>query len=107
MRSRRRLISMCNQEPRSSNVWNTGFTMRMSSASSAADTGFQEATVLPVVQTIRNSETRDYVRAQLIATPQAGLLSTTEGKRREAIIDAIAADMKMFLSSEDGGFASF
>ena len=72
----------------------------------AADAGFQEAIVLPVVQTIRYSETRDYVRAQLIATPQAALLSTTEGERRHAIIDAIAADMNVFLSSEDGGFAS-
>jgi len=72
----------------------------------ATDAGFQEANVVPAIQIIRYSETREYVRVQLIATPQAGLLSGMGGEQREAIFDAIATDMNAFLGSADGGFAS-
>jgi len=72
----------------------------------ATDAGFQEANVVPAIQIIRYSETREYVRVQLIATPQAGLLSGMGGEQREAIFDAIATDMNAFLGSPDGGFAS-
>ena len=51
----------------------------------ATDAGFQEANVVPAIQIIRYSETREYVRVQLIATPQAGLLSGMGGEQREAI----------------------
>jgi len=69
----------------------------------ATDAGFQEANVVPAIQIIRYSETREYVRVQLIATPQAGLLSGMGGEQREAIFDAIATDMNAFLGSADGG----
>lgn len=72
----------------------------------AIDAGFREAVVVPVTQTIRYRETREYVRVQLVATPQAGLLSGRTDEQRDAVIDAIAADMSVFLGSEGLGFAS-
>jgi len=72
----------------------------------AIDAGFREANVVPVTQTIQYSQTREYVRVQLIATPQAGLLSGMGSEQRDAIIDAIAADMNAFFGATDGGFAS-
>jgi ubiquinone/menaquinone biosynthesis C-methylase UbiE len=72
----------------------------------ATDAGFGEAIVVPVTKTIRYAETREYVRVQLTASPQAALLTGMEDQRRNAIIDAIAADINTFLGSTDGGFVS-
>jgi ubiquinone/menaquinone biosynthesis C-methylase UbiE len=58
-----------------------------------SDSGFSQVTVTPVVQMIRFPSPRDYVRLQLSATPQAGMVATMNADRRNMLIDTITADL--------------
>jgi len=66
------------------------------------ETGFRDVTIQAVTLTIRFPSARDYVRLQLLATPQAGLLKGMDGARRDALVGTIAADIAASL----GGVAA-
>ncbi len=58
-----------------------------------ADAGFREVTIQTVVQTIRFTSPREYVRLQIAATPMAAMIAGMESPKREAVIDAITDDL--------------
>jgi len=73
----------------------------------ATDAGFRDVTIEAVTQTIRFPSARDYVRLQLIASPQAALLKGLEPAQRDTVIDTIAADLAAALGNVgDGAIAS-
>ncbi|CAN5403695.1 methyltransferase domain-containing protein [soil metagenome] len=59
--------------------------------------GFKDITVTTVTQMLRFPSPRDYVRLQLSATPQAGMLAGMDARQRDALIDAITADLALSL----------
>jgi ubiquinone/menaquinone biosynthesis C-methylase UbiE len=65
----------------------------------AADGGLKNVVVVPVTLTIRFPSALDYVRVQLMATPQARLLSKMMAPERDAMIQVIAQDLAISLCS--------
>jgi ubiquinone/menaquinone biosynthesis C-methylase UbiE len=65
----------------------------------AADAGLKNVLVVPVTQTIRFPSALDYVWLQLMATPQARLLSKMKAPERDAMIQVIAQDLGSALGS--------
>jgi ubiquinone/menaquinone biosynthesis C-methylase UbiE len=59
----------------------------------AADAGLKNVVVVPVTQTIRFPSALDYVWVQLMATPQARLLSKMMAPERDVMIQVIAQDL--------------
>ncbi|YCI06300.1 class I SAM-dependent methyltransferase (plasmid) [Ensifer sp. D2-11] len=70
--------------------------------------GFRDVTVTSLALTIRFPSARDYVRLQLSATPQAGMLAGVEASRRDALVDAITCDLVRSLggNATSGGLVS-
>jgi ubiquinone/menaquinone biosynthesis C-methylase UbiE len=70
--------------------------------------GFRDVVLQTVTQTIRFTSPREYVRLQIGATPMADLVAGMDGVRRQALVDAIAADLIAALTSfsEKGELAS-
>jgi ubiquinone/menaquinone biosynthesis C-methylase UbiE len=70
--------------------------------------GFRDVVLQTVTQTIRFTSPREYVRLQIGATPMADLVAGMDGGRRQALVDAIAADLIAALTSfsEKGELAS-
>ena len=60
---------------------------------SVAAAGFSDVSVTSVTRTIRFPSSRDYVRRQFLATPQAGIVAGMDASRRDALIDLIEADL--------------
>jgi hypothetical protein len=52
---------------------------------------------------IRFPSPRDYVRLQLSATPQAGMVAGMDASRRDALIDVITADLVRSLKGNSNG----
>jgi ubiquinone/menaquinone biosynthesis C-methylase UbiE len=73
-----------------------------------AGAGFRDVVLQTVTQTIRFTSPREYVRLQIGATPMAELVAGMESARRDALVDAIAADLIAALTSfsEMGELAS-
>ncbi|MER9339956.1 hypothetical protein NKI41_04090 [Mesorhizobium sp. M0601] len=55
-------------------------------------------TIHTTTQNIRFPSSREYVRLQLAATPQAGLVSRIDAGHREAVIAAITGDLNFSLA---------
>ncbi|MDE3856980.1 hypothetical protein [Sinorhizobium meliloti] len=55
--------------------------------------GFSDVMVTPVALMIRFPSARDYVRLQLSATPQSGMVAGMEAGQRDALVDAITGDL--------------
>ena len=68
-----------------------------------SDAGFRDVTVTSVTQTIRIPSPRDYVRLQFLATPQAGMVADMDAGRRDALVDAITADLVRSLEENSNG----
>ena len=64
-----------------------------------AGAGFRDIRIQPVTQIIKFPSAREYVRLQLAATPQASLLKSMNAAQRDALIDAITADLSASLGS--------
>ena len=73
------------------------------------DAGFAEVEVQTVVQKIVFPSVLDYVRFQLLATPQAALLSNRDEADRQAAIKRVASETASFSDPEmlEGGGFSF
>jgi hypothetical protein len=73
------------------------------------DAGFAEVEVQTVVQKIVFPSVLDYVRFQLLATPQAALLSNRDEADRQAAIERVASETASFSDPEmlEGGGFSF
>jgi ubiquinone/menaquinone biosynthesis C-methylase UbiE len=73
------------------------------------DAGFAEVEVQTVVQKIVFPSVLDYVRFQLLATPQAALLSNRDEADRQAAIKTVASETASFSDPEmlEGGGFSF
>jgi ubiquinone/menaquinone biosynthesis C-methylase UbiE len=73
------------------------------------DAGFAEVEVQTVVQKIVFPSVLDYVRFQLLATPQAALLSNRDEADRQAAIKTVASQTASFSDPEmlEGGGFSF
>ena len=56
--------------------------------------GFRDATIRTTTQQIRFPSPREYARVQLAATPMAALASGMERERRDALVDAIADEVR-------------
>jgi ubiquinone/menaquinone biosynthesis C-methylase UbiE len=65
--------------------------------------GFSDVIVTSVTQMIRFSSPRDYVRLQLLATPQAGMVAGMDASRRDALIDEITGDLVRSLGGSPTG----
>jgi ubiquinone/menaquinone biosynthesis C-methylase UbiE len=65
--------------------------------------GFKDVTVTSVIQTLRFPSPRDYVRLQLSATPQAGIVAGMDADKRDALIDAITSDLVLSLGGNATG----
>ncbi|TIN32107.1 MAG: transposase, partial [Mesorhizobium sp.] len=63
-----------------------------------AGAGFRRVTILTTTQNIRFPSSTEYVRLQLAATPQAGLVSGMDAGHREAAIAAIEGDLSSSLA---------
>jgi ubiquinone/menaquinone biosynthesis C-methylase UbiE len=63
-----------------------------------AHAGFGDMSLQRVVQTIRFTSPREYVRLQIAATPMAAMVAGMESERRDAIIDAITGSLAASLS---------
>lgn len=63
--------------------------------------GFRDVTIRTVTQQIRFPSPREYVRLQLAATPMAGLVSGMESGKRNALVDAIASDLRTAMQGGD------
>ena len=64
-----------------------------------AGAGFRDIRIQPVTQIIKFPSAREYARLQLAATPQASLLKSMNAAQRDALIDAITADLSASLGS--------
>ena len=60
--------------------------------------GFKDLTVM-----LRFPSPRDYVRLQLSATPQAGMVANMDADQRDALIDAITGDLVRSLGGNATG----
>lgn len=65
--------------------------------------GFKDLTVSSVTQMFRFPSPRDYVRLQLSATPQAGMVANMDADQRDALIDAITGDLVRSLGGNATG----
>ena len=65
--------------------------------------GFKDVTVTSVTQMLRFPSPRDYVRLQLSATPQAGMVAGMDADQRDALIDAITSDLVLSLGGNATG----
>ncbi|RWI10917.1 MAG: methyltransferase domain-containing protein [Mesorhizobium sp.] len=65
--------------------------------------GFKDVTVTSVTQMLRFPSPRDYVRLQLSATPQAGMVADMDADKRDALIDAITGDLVLSLGGNATG----
>ena len=68
-----------------------------------ARAGFRDVTLQRVMQTIRFTSPREYVRLQIAATPMAAMVAGMEGERRDALVDAIAGSLMTSLSQHARG----
>jgi len=59
-----------------------------------AGAGFRDVMIRTTTQQIRFPSPREYVRLQLAATPMAGLVSGMESGQRDALVDAIAGELR-------------
>jgi ubiquinone/menaquinone biosynthesis C-methylase UbiE len=59
-----------------------------------AGAGFRDVMIRTTTQQIRFPSPREYVRLQLAATPMAGLVSGMERGQRDALVEAIAGDLR-------------
>ncbi len=65
--------------------------------------GFSHVIVTSVTKMIRFPSPRDYVRLQLSATPQAGMVAGMDPSRRDTLIDMITADLVRSLEENAEG----
>ncbi|TIL63609.1 class I SAM-dependent methyltransferase [Mesorhizobium sp.] len=63
-----------------------------------AGAGFRQVTIHTTTQNIRFPSSKEYVRLQLAATPQAGLVSGMDAGHRDAVIAAIMGDVSSSLT---------
>ncbi|TJW44306.1 MAG: methyltransferase domain-containing protein [Mesorhizobium sp.] len=68
-----------------------------------AGAGFRHVTVHTTTQNIRFPSPKEYVRLQLAATPQAGLVSGMDAGHRDAMTTAITSDLRSSLAAYSTG----